>query len=198
MNTCDWLSISAYARAYSVSRATVYKWKDVGLLTTYQVDRCIRVFNLPPGEKPDVPDGETSPAPLLPNAEMRQIPVVARHAMKPAAPLIKMGREAVPSRPGVYVIRQGAAGKIGCAKDLQRRLQGLQIGFPYPLIVVGYITAETQDAARKLERRLHRQFKDERFRGEWFRLTDGIVQVLRTEGAWHPPALLVEAAKTNL
>lgn len=44
----DWLSISAYAKAYSVARHTVYKWRDAGLLETFQVGAVIRIRNAPP------------------------------------------------------------------------------------------------------------------------------------------------------
>lgn len=44
----DWLTISQYADAYAVSRPTVYKWLEAGLLTFFQVHRTIRVRNIPP------------------------------------------------------------------------------------------------------------------------------------------------------
>lgn len=43
-----WLSISAYARAYSVDRKTVYKWLDEGLLDTFRVHHVIRILHKPP------------------------------------------------------------------------------------------------------------------------------------------------------
>ena len=43
-----WLRISDYARFYGVSRKTVYKWIESGLLETYRVGLTIRVRHQPP------------------------------------------------------------------------------------------------------------------------------------------------------
>lgn len=43
-----WVSISAYARIYSVTRVTVYKWIDADLLQWYRVGAVVRIKNLPP------------------------------------------------------------------------------------------------------------------------------------------------------
>lgn len=45
-----YLSIASYARTYGISRHTVYKWLDSGLLQTYRVDTLVRIKNLPPNE----------------------------------------------------------------------------------------------------------------------------------------------------
>lgn len=54
MSTSDqgWLSISAYARYYGVSRHTVWKWLQGGLLELYRVGRCVRVRHQPPTVAP--------------------------------------------------------------------------------------------------------------------------------------------------
>lgn len=44
----EWVSITAYAKAYSLSRPTVYKWIDGQLLTTCRVGKLIRIRNQPP------------------------------------------------------------------------------------------------------------------------------------------------------
>jgi hypothetical protein len=44
-----WVSITRYAEIHAVSRPTVYKWLDAGLLSTYRVDGVVRVRNIPPG-----------------------------------------------------------------------------------------------------------------------------------------------------
>lgn len=44
----DWLSVSSYARAYSVARHTVYKWLEAGLLEAFQVGAVVRIKNCPP------------------------------------------------------------------------------------------------------------------------------------------------------
>lgn len=43
-----WLTVTAYARAYSVNRKTVYKWLDAGLLTTFTAYKTIRIADSPP------------------------------------------------------------------------------------------------------------------------------------------------------
>jgi hypothetical protein len=43
-----WISISAYALLYGVSRTTVYKWLHADLLETWSVNHLIRVRNRPP------------------------------------------------------------------------------------------------------------------------------------------------------
>lgn len=48
----DWLSISAYARAYGVDRGTVYKFLEANLLIHYRVARLIRIRDQPPRETP--------------------------------------------------------------------------------------------------------------------------------------------------
>lgn len=48
----DWLSISAYARAYGIDRGTVYKFLEANLLIYYRVERLIRIKDQPPQHKP--------------------------------------------------------------------------------------------------------------------------------------------------
>jgi len=48
----DWLSPSAYAYRYGVSRATVYKWLRAKILHVYQVGTLQRIRNLPPDQHP--------------------------------------------------------------------------------------------------------------------------------------------------
>lgn len=52
----EWVSITEYATLYDVSRTTVYKWVDAGLLETFQVEKTVRVRNRPP----------VSPSPVQP------------------------------------------------------------------------------------------------------------------------------------
>ncbi len=197
------------------------KWLGAGLLTSFRVGRLIRILDIEPGAvpPPDVPLQQPYPAPLpsnaltppppplvlaavpfpvpspLPAAELRQIPDMPRRARPSLRKPVYIGSVPVPVCAGVYVVRQGIAAKIGHAKNLQRRLTDLQIAHPSPLIVVGYIETPTVRDAQQLEHRLHRQFADERIRGEWFRLTGPVVEALQAEGHWHAPALLVNARK---
>ncbi len=199
------------------------KWLGAGILTSFRVGRLIRILDIEPGAAPppDVPLQQPSPPPRLspppdlgpspplvlsavpfplpsplPAADLRQIPDLRRRASRPSLRKpVYIGSVPVPVCAGVYVVRQGIAAKIGYAKNLQRRLTDLQIAHPAPLIVVGYIETATVREAQQLEHRLHRQFADERIRGEWFRLTLPIVDALKAEGHWHAPALLVTARK---
>jgi excisionase family DNA binding protein len=45
-----YLSIAGYARTYGISRHTVYKWLEAGVLQTYRVDTLVRIKNVPPDE----------------------------------------------------------------------------------------------------------------------------------------------------
>jgi hypothetical protein len=54
--------------------------------------------------------------------------------------------------------------KIGFATNVKSRMIGFQTALPYPVILL----AQT-DGTRRLERKLHRQFKELRLRGEWFK-----------------------------
>lgn len=83
----------------------------------------------------------------------------------------------------VYCIRsECGAVKIGVAKDVQRRLDNLQIGSPLGLEIVGVIPGD-----ETLERELHERFAARRTRGEWFNDSDGAIS-----GAFGP---YVPAAK---
>ena len=59
--------------------------------------------------------------------------------------------------------------KIGVAKNVQRRLDALQIGCPYPLKVISVIQCRSQSHAYETETRLHKFFKWANIGGEWFR-----------------------------
>lgn len=52
LDSCQWVSVSEYARIYGVDRATVYKWlKHGGILETYRVGSLRRVRHVPPKDK---------------------------------------------------------------------------------------------------------------------------------------------------
>ena len=57
--------------------------------------------------------------------------------------------------------------------------------------VVGYIQTADKALAFNEELRLHRLFKDERVRGEWFRLTEAVVDEIKRRGTLDYNALLV-------
>ena len=48
MSQPEWLSIKEYALAYNVHRNTVAKWREHGLLETWQTQHTVRIRNQPP------------------------------------------------------------------------------------------------------------------------------------------------------
>lgn len=43
-----WVSITHYAQIHDVTRPTVYKWLECGLLEFYRVNGVVRIKNQPP------------------------------------------------------------------------------------------------------------------------------------------------------
>jgi hypothetical protein len=70
---------------------------------------------------------------------------------------------------GVYFFtcRDANAVKIGFSGDPSIRLKEVQAGCPLPL----ELEAVIMGSLRERESELHRQFADERIRGEWFTIT---------------------------
>ena len=68
----------------------------------------------------------------------------------------------------VYVISMMDFYKIGCSKDIYKRLAQLDVG-PHPCRIEYYIPTEDMYG---LERELHERFSEKKFRNEWFRLND--------------------------
>ena len=82
----------------------------------------------------------------------------------------------------VYFIRDGRSGpiKIGYAKDPERRLARLQTSSPKALYLLGAARAELE-----VERQLHAEFAADRVRGEWFRTSAALREVIREAAkAW--------------
>jgi hypothetical protein len=82
------------------------------------------------------------------------------------------GAQVVPGRSGfVYFIQCGPDGapiKIGRTADMAQRLQDLQVGCPFDLLLLSSLFV---DDAEQLERGLHHRFAAQRIRGEWFEAT---------------------------
>jgi hypothetical protein len=72
----------------------------------------------------------------------------------------------------VYFIKSGRGKgspiKIGVARDVMRRLNELQIGNPLELVLLASFKANSEAHAYWLEKNLHRFFKEDHIRGEWF------------------------------
>jgi Meiotically up-regulated gene 113 len=76
----------------------------------------------------------------------------------------------------VYAIKADAYVKIGVAADVKNRILALRTGLPFEITIIN--TWKRSDATHA-ERALHRRFKSSRCSGEWFRLSDEDIQVLR-------------------
>ena len=72
----------------------------------------------------------------------------------------------------VYFIKERigdlAPVKIGYAKNVQKRLDELQIGNSRSLEILAVIGPISHERARNIESKLHRKFKKHHVRGEWF------------------------------
>ena len=73
----------------------------------------------------------------------------------------------------VYFIKSGnydqSPIKIGVTGDVPKRLSDLQVGNPEELTVLAAIKVLGEDHAYWIERNLHKFFKEDHIRGEWFR-----------------------------
>lgn len=76
------------------------------------------------------------------------------------------------TRGGVYFVasENRRSVKIGYASDFAERFTAAQTWFTSELCVLGVIRSNDP----KLERRIHRQFKQFRIRGEWFVMSDAL------------------------
>lgn len=83
-----------------------------------------------------------------------------------------------PDRPGkVYIVRAGQYYKIGITQgDVSRRVAQLQTGSPHKIHVIRVI--ET-DHPRDLERDLHEMLRHKRVEGEWFKLSEAELRVIK-------------------
>lgn len=71
----------------------------------------------------------------------------------------------------VYIIAaENGLFKIGKTTNIDNRLQQIKSANPIQCFLVGLIEAK-DDNLDKLERLLHKMFKDKRIRGEWFALS---------------------------
>ena len=73
----------------------------------------------------------------------------------------------------VYFIRTEdlSVVKIGIADDPDARMTMLQVGCPYPLVLMATRSFTTRQEAIQCEQRLHKRFGKSHVRGEWFHLT---------------------------
>lgn len=57
--------------------------------------------------------------------------------------------------------------KIGNSKTVYKRLEALQTGCPFNLIIIGSVLSE-----KRFEKELHIKYKEYRVKGEWFKFED--------------------------
>jgi hypothetical protein len=77
----------------------------------------------------------------------------------------------------LYLIKCNEFYKIGSTNNVSARVDQLQTGNPYPLIVDSYYKFDYADS---VERCLHSKFKNKRVSGEWFNLENDDLQMLAT------------------
>jgi hypothetical protein len=75
----------------------------------------------------------------------------------------------------VYLVRCGGFHKIGLAKDADKRLSGLKTSSPFEMELLKKWRCKRPDT---IEAHLHERFKSFRTRGEWFQLSEQVVQSL--------------------
>jgi hypothetical protein len=87
----------------------------------------------------------------------------------------------------VYFIKAGSNPpmlKIGKANDPEVRRVELQTGCPFEMRLMGYLKCKSQMHSHAVEQQLHRLFRKEAFRGEWFRYSGPLPyfvnQILKT------------------
>jgi predicted GIY-YIG superfamily endonuclease len=79
----------------------------------------------------------------------------------------------------VYLIQCEATGntKIGRSKNPEERIKSLQTSNAGKLRIISKIVCNDGDA-HLLEQRLHKEYKDKRLHGEWFKLTRDDIEII--------------------
>lgn len=82
----------------------------------------------------------------------------------------------------VYFVtcREAGAVKIGFSVEPRARLPEIQWGCPLPLTLEAIVLGDHQE-----EKRFHRWFADERITGEWFRLTEMLELIIKSNAVEH-------------
>ena len=85
-----------------------------------------------------------------------------------------------PEKRFVYVIGpRGGPAKIGIADSCRTRRSILNVGNHLYLRIWHFFEADSEATARKIERDVHYQLSEKHIRGEWFRLTEADMPMLR-------------------
>lgn len=72
----------------------------------------------------------------------------------------------------VYFITDGIYTKIGIADHLKNRLAGIKTANPREINILCVILCKDKEEMRYYENLLHKRFKKDKVRGEWFSITD--------------------------
>jgi len=70
----------------------------------------------------------------------------------------------------IYFIKQAEFVKIGCTNNIFKRLSSLQVGSPLKLDILGLISGGKNE-----EKALHEKYREYNSNGEWFYLTEEIM-----------------------
>ena len=105
---------------------------------------------------------------------------------------LKMKRSESPNGEVVYFIQMSDEHgpiKIGLSSlsSLRSRLDSLQVGNPYPLILLGAIPGD-----ERTEARLHKKFSKYRLMGEWFHLSESLQKFI-----WHHVITIEDMSDTG-
>lgn len=79
-----------------------------------------------------------------------------------------------PMRMVVYFVRVGLFIKIGTTGDLPARIQAIETHCPYQVQLLGSCPGGLRE-----EQALHRKFRRQRHRGEWFHATTGLLREIQ-------------------
>jgi hypothetical protein len=101
------------------------------------------------------------------------------------APLLGIPKQNIERRPRrtirdahwIYVVRCESFVKIGLAGDPVARIKDMQVGNPFPLVLVMKLWT---DHPKRDERALHHALKHHQERGEWFRISDAFDALLES------------------
>lgn len=73
----------------------------------------------------------------------------------------------------IYFIESGNMVKIGRTKDIEKRMSSIRTSCPFPIKLLAYVVADPD-----LEKRIHRDFAEDRVHGEWFNLSEKLCKFI--------------------
>ena len=82
----------------------------------------------------------------------------------------------------VYLLRAGLFFKIGKSDKVSKRIGSIQTANPSKVMLVAKFKCDSSDEARKLEKELHKRYKDRKVSGEWFSFTKEELDLVKEYG----------------